>query len=650
MKSINVDSKLKKKIIQELDKISPKQIIKEALSTFKKNDKNNKETNYNLKISEQLNRIKMKSLKDYLQSIGHKKLKELKEGIGEEMDKYNKNISSLLIKSNTDLTGANKIIETLKNTIVVLENKIDILQKHKNELIIKIQDLELFLVNLEKEYSMLMNEKKIFDEIKKIYPGLSLSEMIVEIQMNKKGSITMLESYTDKNRELLEIKTSQKDSNIHFQKKINTLMEEIRQLSLTQKEEKEIYQKQITELNNKLELYETRVKESDYLRNSLYYIYNILFEKIDLMKDIKIDDKFRKFVNEKDFTPNILYEPELVSYIELMVKRMHISSYDKIFRECIGYLNSIVRNFIPDNNNLRFKPVDIFKEISNLIQQKIKLINEYKNSVKYKEKQINDMKNEYNKLKEANDNLFKEYNSYKKLIEKSIKFTKNIEYNPNKTINYMKEKTYKTIANTNFKNFNINSKKIKKFRKKGVYLKDYKFSFDVEHPKNNIDKNIDNKAKDFSRNEKRKRALTSFKGNSIYFKLYNRNKSEKNLKELDINNEIMNISNNIWTYRIEKNKNDGLIIENGNQNQINNLNAVNELIDETNRLFLYRTRMNSFQKNIKEMGLEESSNYIKKREISKNLKEKILEANSIKAFEGKILKKLDNLISSSKMK
>ena len=497
---------------------------------------------------------------------------------------------------------------------------------------------------------MLMNEKKIFDEIKKIYPGLSLSEMIVEIQMNKKGSITMLESYTDKNRELLEIKTSQKDSNIHFQKKINTLMEEIRQLSLTQKEEKEIYQKQITELNNKLELYETRVKESDYLRNSLYYIYNILFEKIDLMKDIKIDDKFRKFVNEKDFTPNILYEPELVSYIELMVKRMHISSYDKIFRECIGYLNSIVRNFIPDNNNLRFKPVDIFKEISNLIQQKIKLINEYKNSVKYKEKQINDMKNEYNKLKEANDNLFKEYNSYKKLIEKSIKFTKNIENNPNKTINYMKGKTYKTIANTNFKNFNINSKKIKKFRKKGVYLKDYKFSFDVEHPKNNIDKNIDNKAKDFSRNEKRKRALTSFKGNSIYFKLYNRNKSEKNLKELDINNEIMNVSNNIWTYRIEKNKNDGLKIENGNQNQINNLNAVNELIDETNRLFLYRTRMNSFQKNIKEMGLEESSNYIKKREISKNLKEKILEANSIKAFEGKILKKLDNLISSSKMK
>ena len=50
------------------------------------------------------------------------------------------------------------------------------------------------------------------------------------------------------------------------------------------------------------------------------------------------------------------------------------------------------------------------------------------------------------------------------------------------------------------------------------------------------------------------------------------------------------------------------------------------------------------------MGLEDASGTIKKREINKNLKEKLLATNSIKAFEGKILKKLDNLISSSKMK
>ena len=120
------------------------------------------------------------------------------------------------------------------------------------------------------------------------------------------------------------------------------------------------------------------------------------------------------------------------------------------------------------------------------------------------------------------------------------------------------------------------------------------------------------------------------------------------MRQIEINNDINNSPKNIWSYRIEKSENNKLIMEHGNQNKINNLNAVNELIDETNRLFLYRTRMTSFQKNMKNLGLEENS--IKKREISKNLKDKILKENSIKAFEGKILKKLDNLISSSNMK
>ena len=647
MESKNVESKFEKKLTLSLEKINPQEIIKEALSTIPKKEENTKEINNNLKISEQLNRIKMKALDEYLQSIRHKKLKELKDGIGEEMDKYNKNVSSLLVKSNTDLNEANKNIANLKNQIADLNNKIDILQKHNKELLIKIQDLETYLVNLEKEYSMVMNEKQIFDEIKKVYPGLTLSEMILEIQMAKKGSLKMLESYSDKNKELLDLKKSQKESNIYYQKKINSLMEEIRQISIGQKEDKERYQKQIEELNNKIEMYESRIKESDYLRNSLYYLYNVLFEKIDLMKDIKIDDKFRKQVDEKDFTPNILYEPELVSYIDILIKRMHPDSYDKLFRECVGYLNAIVKNFFPDNTKLRFRPVEIFREISNLIHEKIKLITEYKNSVKYKESQINTMQMEINKLKEKNENLAKEYNSYKILVEKTIKFTKN---NTNNNIkNNVKEKTYKTISNINFKHFNINSKKIKNQRKKGIYFKDQKFSFDVDQNLNSNDTNKENDKKELSRNEKRKRALSSFKMNSIYYKFRNKYKSQKNIKQIDIYNDN-NGTDEIWSCRIKRSENDHLKIENGNQNTINSLNAFNELIDETNRLFLYRTRINSFQKNIKAMGLEDGSNSIKKREINKNLKEKLLGTNSIKTFEGKILKKLDNLISSSKMK
>ena len=636
MESKNKEIKKEKNMIKNIERINPKEIIKEALSTIEKNEENSKENNYNVKISEQLNRIKDKALNEYLQSIRNKKMKELKEGIGDVMDKYNKNLKALLIESNTDLAASNKIIDKLKAQIVDLEKNVNSLQYQKKELLIRVKDLETNLVDLEKKYAMLMSEKKIFDEIKKIYPGLSLSETILEIQMAKKGAITLLESYEDKNRELLEIKKSQNDSMLYNQRKISSLMDDIRQLSAIQQEDKEKYEKKINELSNKLDIYESRIKEADHLKNSLYYIYNLLFEKMDLLKDIKIDDKFRKIISVKDFTPNILYEPELVAYIDLTIKRMHRDSYDKIFRECVGYLNAIVRNYFPKNTNLRFKPVDIFKLISNFIEQKIKLIDEYKNSIKYKEMQINTLQMEYNKLKEKNDNLSKEYNSYKILIEKNIKFTKN-------NINHshsQEKRRYKTEFNANFNNFNIDSKKIQTQRKKGILLKDFKFSFDIEQYKNN------NAIKDLSRNERRQRNFSSLKKIINYNKYHTKNKSEKKLRKIESNSDI----DNIWTPRIEKDGKNKLKIENGNQKLINNLNAVTELVDETNRLFLYRTRMTSYQKNLKGMGLITPHNNIQKNEMSKTLKEKILEVNSVKVFEGKILKKLDNLIGSSTIK
>ena len=121
------------------------------------------------------------------------------------------------------------------------------------------------------------------------------------------------------------------------------------------------------------------------------------------------------------------------------------------------------------------------------------------------------------------------------------------------------------------------------------------------------------------------------------------------MEQNELNNDISNTPRNIRTYRIERSDNDKLRIENGNQNQINNLNAINELINESNRLFLYRTRMTSFQKKLKNFGLDKVST-IEKKEISKELKHKILKENSVKDYEGKIIKKLDGLISSSKMK
>ena len=83
----------------------------------------------------------------------------------------------------------------------------------------------------------------------------------------------------------------------------------------------------------------------------------INFGKVPLQyisRDIVIDEKY-KGLTEKDFNPNVLYDPELISYIELMVKRMDNDSYDKMFRECVGYLNMIIRNYLPDKKKVKIQ-------------------------------------------------------------------------------------------------------------------------------------------------------------------------------------------------------------------------------------------------------------------------------------------------------
>ena len=122
---------------------------------------------------------------------------------------------------------------------------------------------------------------------------------------------------------------------------------------------------------------------------------------------------------------------------------MNQDSYDKMFRECVGYLNMIIRNYLPEKKKLRFKPVDIFREITNFIDLKMKSIEEYKNVIKHNKININNLQMSYNKLNHKYNNLVKEYESYKILVEK------NIEKNNKEYLKEKREKNKFVLNNNN---------------------------------------------------------------------------------------------------------------------------------------------------------------------------------------------------------
>ena len=642
------------KILQSTDeiaKINCEDLVKDALLSLPKKEDELEAIEQKI-ILNYLESIKEKALKDFLNSIRNKKIQEIKEELGSQMDKYNKGLYTLIVQSKLELKEEKKKNEILIKETKTLNAKITKLESHNKNLNAQIKESQAILLTLQKNYSMLSSQKILFQEIMAAFPGQTPLEIITELKTAKKGSMVLLESFTNMNQEMAEMKKNQEMLDKKYSKKINYLTNENDQLLMEKKDDKEKYNKMLNELKNRMKFNQNKIKESDYLRNTLYYIYNILFDKLNLVKDIVIDEKFVG-LTEKDFNPDVLYDPELITYIELMVKRMNNDSYDKMFRECVGYLNMIVRNYMPDKKKLRFKPVEIFREITNLIDLKMKSIEEYKNVIKHNKILINNMQLNYNKLNEKYQNLSKQYESYKIMVDKNIEKGRKdyFKYKEDKSEKIPKKKFIlnfnKNNININFDNLETNSK-LK--RKRGFIFNDNILAFKNEpNSTGNRKKNI---KRNFSTNKKR--VLSSYKGNSIYNRYYNslKNKSEKNIINLNGFNSFDNQMLKLRERREKKivTEENKLIKENGNQEDINNFNRINNLIDETNRLFLYQPRMTSFQKKYNTIDNNENNTNNEIPDIKNNEDKGLYDNTLVKTFEGKIMKKLNNLIKSSKMK
>ena len=85
----------------DIEKINPKEIIKEALELSPKEDEEGEIEKR--KISEVLNEIKEKTIKEYLNSVSNKKIMEIKDELNTRMEIYNKNMFAIIMKSKVEL-------------------------------------------------------------------------------------------------------------------------------------------------------------------------------------------------------------------------------------------------------------------------------------------------------------------------------------------------------------------------------------------------------------------------------------------------------------------------------------------------------------------------------------------------------------------
>ena len=523
-----------------------------------------------------------KTIKNYLQYMEKSSINEAEKIFKKELEENKNNIKSLLIKSDNEI---NKYKKKYLNSVTKnknLQEKIYSLQNYNGDLLKQIQLYQLNLEKLQKNYENISRQKTLFEELIQAYPGKNPSEVIKELHNMKDGIVQMMNDYQNISMKLYEAKENQK--NLEDEYKIN-----IQKLSFENKiikEEKNAidfkYNDRINNLEQHISDNEAKIKENQYLKNVLFHIYNLLFKEFALNRNINIDKKFLD-IKESDFNANLFYDNEIKNYINLMIKTINPITYDIMFRETMGYLNMILRIYLPNKMNLRFQPVKAFKEIKEFIDLKMeiidnnhKLIEKYKNDIEKKENELFQMKQEINALN-------KEYNLYKNIVEKEFEKTNRIIFQ----------------LKTNKENNNKDNNTINKTLNKKI-IENEKLQF------NNTETNFNNskyKLKDNPFNYKIKKK----KSNSINSKFLSDNyivKNKKNNKtEIFNSHKICNTLEGNNKYKdflnIRKSANkDRIIKENGNQEIIDKYNNIRFLVNETNRLFLYQPKMNSTQEKL----------------------------------------------------
>ena len=279
-----------------------------------------------------------------------------------------------------------------------------------------------------------------------------------DLKVRKAASLINLSDYNEVKGEIKKIKKEHNEKEKKYQNQIKELTLRNYDFEKEKKKLTDNYQIQLNETLFKLSSYKEYKIENDYLKNMLFHLYNLLFEEFRMDKNLKIKDTFLD-IKENDFKPNIFSNPEIANYIKLMIESMNNESTSKVLRETSAYANMMIRAYLPDKVNIRFKPVEIFREIKLLVENKEEELKKIQSELKiYQEK--------YRLLEKDNliilsklKNEQRKFEKYQKIVDKVV-----IKHKINNDKNIMTQSHYnpkikKEDLNMNKKDNNNKRKK-----------------------------------------------------------------------------------------------------------------------------------------------------------------------------------------------
>jgi len=337
-----------------------------------------------------------------------------------------------------NIENTNEEIQKLKeknserlSEIMSLQEKMEELLKKNISYNKELSDYSKKVFELEEEIQVLKEQNKTYNEFKELFQNEKPEDILREFKIQSEGNQQLFSDYENLRLELKRVKYEKETYEKLYKELLSYNFNSKDNNNKEDKKELEPYINKINELEDDLDQNKKHKTQNELLHNMLYQIYNLLFEAFRLDKNIKINKKYN-YIQKEDFTPNIFSSVEVANYVKLMIKSMKDTTAEQELRETIVYANMLVRAYLPEKLNMRYKPVEILCEIKKMVDNncdKLKKVEgNYKvalEKIKSLEKEINIMKG---KLKQ--DEL--KYEKYQKIVDKiMIKDGRNSNNNKN---------------------------------------------------------------------------------------------------------------------------------------------------------------------------------------------------------------------------
>ena len=510
-------------------------------------------------------KTKENSVINFLNSIQNKNISNLKDSF---LSKINDNTKETLLKITnyknsikSDLFNYNLILEENKK----ITKEISDITANQRLLNIDLRKSQNMISKIQIEDQNLKEYKSLYDELLKFYPGKDPVNQMKELRINKNAFLTKFNEYDDLQRKLA-IETKENQKQLDFQKKmLNNVKDKYNRVLETNNLKKKENKMILEELNAEKKTLQKLKEDNNKYRKMLFNLYQKLFNAFKLNKKIKINPKYLK-LKESDFYPDIMDDMEIFSYIKTMINDLNPSEKDKALKETIAYSNMITRIYLKNKTSLRYDPLNIFKELKNIMEEKEQKIIKLSDKVKDFEIKLNNMELENKKL----NNLLIHFN------QERIKNMSNKSF----------LRAQRALLKTNILNdrkeyiFNYNNK-IKRPKTGNKFIKIN------EDKKRN--KSMDEKEKE--KNGDNENILNKFNNAEIKNKMSSTNHF----------NEMKKRARNKWLLenvqmkefkKIKESRNKDKILKIHNQQPlVKCLNEFNRLIKQTNKLFVYKYKI-----------------------------------------------------------